>query len=777
MRYAIYAKIRRKKSTATSISLFPFLAVLICTMGALVPLLLAVSRTARLQAQQAAAAKIKEASADVRAECEMAQFRVDQLKITRKEMDQKLADMRLRLGHVEEASQKISADIDRYKNEIESLERGAGDDRKSQEASAVEIEDLRRRLADAEKKLTAAEAEEAGKKRSFAIVPYTGPNGTSRRPIYIECRAESVIVQPEGIRLASADFDGPMGPTNPLATALRGIREYWLSHGLFNPDRDGEPYPLMLVRPDGVEAYYAARSALKSWGTDFGYELVEADWNLAYPQRDAIMTELVERQVAESREIQRRLIASAPREYERARPTYRVASNRGGVVRDNGGDSDRPGPGGPRGGSSGGDARGGYVASKPGNHYGGAPTRDDDDDSLDAETRRDKNNEDAFSSGVANPYLTMNRGGEGASGVPGAGLAGGGGNGNGGGYSGGSGVGGGSGGATGYGVAGGGGNGVANGVTGYGNGGGSAEYGVAGGNGYSAEGAAGQSGGAGTGQAASAGQNAAMGGPYDGNSQTATAGQVAGSVQYGTNGQAVGSQNGVAQNGASQNGAGQYGSVQNGASQTGSAAGQYAAARNMTGQGTAASAGMQQKKVEGYVPGKPLTEADIAAADAAARAYRKNPDAMASGQPLRPGEWIEKQKERDEPAERPEPPKHGKEDLAKKRGQDWGLRNQAKGSVPVTRPIAVECYPDRLVVVSERGPVRNKTIPLGPRTEMAADALISAVWDVMDDWGIAGRGMYWKPVLKFRVAPGGENRFTELQQLLENSGLAVEQKI
>jgi hypothetical protein len=44
----------------------------------------------------------------------------------------------------------------------------------------------------------------------------------------------------------------------------------------------------------------------------------------------------------------------------------------------------------------------------------------------------------------------------------------------------------------------------------------------------------------------------------------------------------------------------------------------------------------------------------------------------------------------------------------------------------------------------------------------------------MDRWGIAGRGMYWKPVLKVQVIPGGENRFKDLQTLLEDSGLDVQ---
>ena len=57
MRYTLQSQRRRPARPGPSISLFPFLAVLICTMGALVPLLLVVSRTARLQAEAAAAAE------------------------------------------------------------------------------------------------------------------------------------------------------------------------------------------------------------------------------------------------------------------------------------------------------------------------------------------------------------------------------------------------------------------------------------------------------------------------------------------------------------------------------------------------------------------------------------------------------------------------------------------------------------------------------------------------------------------------------------------------
>jgi hypothetical protein len=46
----------------------------------------------------------------------------------------------------------------------------------------------------------------------------------------------------------------------------------------------------------------------------------------------------------------------------------------------------------------------------------------------------------------------------------------------------------------------------------------------------------------------------------------------------------------------------------------------------------------------------------------------------------------------------------------------------------------------------------------------------------MEGWGIAGKGMYWRPVLKIRVAPGAEQRFNELSYLLEGSGMTVQRE-
>jgi len=157
---------------------------------------------------------------------------------------------------------------------------------------------------------------------------------------------------------------------------------------------------------------------------------------------------------------------------------------------------------------------------------------------------------------------------------------------------------------------------------------------------------------------------------------------------------------------------------------------------------------------------------------------------MTRRQAPRPGEWEPT------PDPPPKPPEDKKDDdrfgkkkphetpksLAERRGEDWGLRDAARGSVGVTRPIRIECHADRLVVLSDRNPADNKVVPLGPRTASSIDTFISAVWGHIEGWGIAGRGMYWRPVLQVAVAPDAEDRFADLAALLDGSGLTVKRR-
>ena len=92
---------------APRFSLFPFLAVLICTMGALMLLLLFVTRQARLQAGKEAAAKNAERQSSISAEMEMVEWRVEQLKTSRKATEEQLAEARLELGHIEDHGRRL----------------------------------------------------------------------------------------------------------------------------------------------------------------------------------------------------------------------------------------------------------------------------------------------------------------------------------------------------------------------------------------------------------------------------------------------------------------------------------------------------------------------------------------------------------------------------------------------------------------------------------------------------------------------------------------------
>lgn len=142
-----------------------------------------------------------------------------------------------------------------------------------------------------------------------------------------------------------------------------------------------------------------------------------------------------------------------------------------------------------------------------------------------------------------------------------------------------------------------------------------------------------------------------------------------------------------------------------------------------------------------------------------------------------PGEYVDSQHftppkpkpDDDDPAKKPK-------SLAEKRGRNWSLPGSAKLSVPVSRPIHIECRGDQLVILPDHGNPEPQAISLAPRTEDSVDKLVAGVWAHTKGWGIAGRQMYWRPVLVLELGPSGEGRFSELQALMANSGLEVTRK-
>ena len=116
--------------------------------------------------------------------------------------------------------------------------------------------------------------------------------------------------------------------------------------------------------------------------------------------------------------------------------------------------------------------------------------------------------------------------------------------------------------------------------------------------------------------------------------------------------------------------------------------------------------------------------------------------------------------------------------VAAQRGQkNWANPDAGTTSMAIERPIRMVCDSEHLTLLPETGGLRGmKVIRLGPRTETSVDDLVSAVWDRIDSWGVAGHGMYWRPRLQMIVEPGGQRRYTELQALLADSGFDVHGK-
>jgi len=110
--------------------------------------------------------------------------------------------------------------------------------------------------------------------------------------------------------------------------------------------------------------------------------------------------------------------------------------------------------------------------------------------------------------------------------------------------------------------------------------------------------------------------------------------------------------------------------------------------------------------------------------------------------------------------------------MADSRGKNWSLPEEARHAVPISRPVRIECTADKLVLPTDQSSPKRE-IAMSYHTEDAVEPLVGAVWQRVETWGSAGRGMYWRPELSVDVAPGAEGRFADLKTLLADSGIEV----
>lgn len=590
------------------ISLFPFLAVLLCMMGSLLVLLIIVSQRAQATALEEQAAQNATSPAEEKQAAEQAEklkSHVAVLRDAREKLAQRMSSDRQVLSHLEDHARRLRDDVERLRAEAKML---AQTQSKQWKAGAESVAEARRveQLAEEAARLLEESQKNGVRKPSYSVIPYDGPNPTRRRPIYLECHPDRVVIQPEGVVLHENDFDEPLGPDNPLAVALRAGSEYLARH---SPDAaSGAPYPLLIVRPSGIRAYYAVRAALQSWGEDFGYEMVDEEWKIKYIPPDPQLAGVLESSVGLAR---RRM------NLERSISGHGT----GGSGRSGGGSDDAGGTG------------------------------------------------DPGSEAVARAGLRGTSRGRGAFGP--------------------------------------GGNGV--------------------------------------------GVNASpQGGAQDG--QAAGQADASDSFPRLPGGDGSSSSANRAQRGSS-TGHGGAGSGGGGGSQP-----QVSVPNDQRGGGSPSNgaAGVPPSRLgESFVPSAGTSSGSrTSKAGAIAAADGGSGGSEAFGSTMQGGA-------------------DDAQSLAKSRGKNWALPGASQGSVGVTRPLRIEVAADRIVIDSGNPTTAKQTIPCSGTTNAMIEQFVSTVWDQMRGWGIAGRGMYWRPVLNLHVLPGGQQRAAELKRLLDGSGLDV----
>ena len=169
-------------------------------------------------------------------------------------------------------------------------------------------ENAEKRADSLQHEITRVRAQLAEADSKFAIVPYDGFSGTTRRPIIIECTEDSLTFVSEGVTLTANDLDGFTPRFNPLLYATQALIRFWERRDRMSSGEEiGAPYLLLVVRPGGTTSYYVARELLAGLRQPFGYELVTDEQQFAWPRSDleasAICRMLVDKMLTERDEL------------------------------------------------------------------------------------------------------------------------------------------------------------------------------------------------------------------------------------------------------------------------------------------------------------------------------------------------------------------------------------------------------------------------------------------------------------------------------------------
>lgn len=195
------------------------------------------------------------------------------------------------------------------------------DDEKMAQA---ELERLREQAAMLEREIEELRDATADRERVALIPPLIDGAGTHRPPIYFECFADKVVLQPEGIEFSLTDTRAAKH-SSPFAAAVDAVVRYYLKNpSAYASGEAGDPYPLIVTKPDGVLTMLEVIDAFDATGIVYGYETVPEDWDLDFGTRNPELAQLIQQAIHVARLEREALADYAPQLFKRRESGYLV---------------------------------------------------------------------------------------------------------------------------------------------------------------------------------------------------------------------------------------------------------------------------------------------------------------------------------------------------------------------------------------------------------------------------------------------------------------------
>lgn len=337
---------RRRSRSILTVSLFPFLAVLVCAMGALIFLLIATTQMIGdkapkilevVEVEPPPAPEVRNPFIDVAgydppsleelddaplfvvAEPEVEEPVAEEkipippppdpnLELSRtiarlkREREQKRRELAEQTAELNSAQRKLASakkQLEAHQGKLVALKTDHQRVKEQDAAFQAELHQLQLKIDGAKQRVAELKQRHAAAPSKFALIPYDGQRGTTRRPIFIECTSNGIKFWPEGVFLGPSQLEGFTDLDNPVLAGVRALTDYWNDQASSpGADSPGEPYVLLVVRPQGSIAYYLSKKFLSQSGHPYGYELVEEDFAWHIPEADPAAKRVLEQAIS-----------------------------------------------------------------------------------------------------------------------------------------------------------------------------------------------------------------------------------------------------------------------------------------------------------------------------------------------------------------------------------------------------------------------------------------------------------------------------------------------